>query len=124
MTEKKITKREKFEMLRTYVQDNAMLTEFIDHEIELLSKKSAPSDKRNEEQERFFEVIRDVLAECGDTVGLRCSAILKDERVINFLWKDGKEITSQRLSAMLSKLVACGDVIKSTEKKDVYFRLA
>ena len=37
--EKKVTKREKFEMLKALVKDNTMLVEFIDHEIELLDKK-------------------------------------------------------------------------------------
>lgn len=125
MAEKKITKREKYEMLLGMVEGNDMLTEFINHEIELLSKKSSGgSAKKDEEQEAFFEVIRDILAECGDVKGMQCGAIAKDERAASFEWKDGKETSSQRVSAMLKKLVDKGDVIKVTDKKVTYFRLA
>ena len=125
MAEKKITKREKFEMVLKMVEGNDMLTEFINHEIELLVNKSGKgSAKKDEEQEAFFEVIRDVLAECGDVKGMQCGAIAKDARAIGFKWKDGKETSPQRVSSMLTKLVAKGDVVKSTDKKITYFRLA
>ena len=125
MAEKKITKREKYEMLLGMVEGNDMLTEFINHEIELLSKKSSGgSAKKDEEQEAFFEVIRDILAECADVKGMQCGAIAKDERAASFEWKDGKETSSQRVSAMLKKLVDKGDVVKVTDKKVTYFRLA
>lgn len=127
MAEKKITKREKFEMAvkMAEAQGNDMLVEFFNHEIELLAKKSSGgSAKKNEEQEQFFEVIRDILAECTHALGMQCGAIAKDERAVSFKWKDGKETSPQRVSAMLSKLVACGDVVKVTDKKITYFRLA
>ena len=125
MAEKKITKREKFEMLKELVKDDVMLTEFLDHEIELLTKKaSGGSAKKDEEQEAFFEVIRDILAECADAKGMQCGAITKDERAASFEWKDGKETSSQRVSAMLKKLVDKGDVVKVTDKKVTYFHLA
>ena len=125
MAEKKITKREKFEMLKALVKDNEMLTEFLDHEIELLTKKvSGGSAKKDEEQEQFFEVIRDILAECNDVKGMQCGAIAKDSRAATFEWKDGKETSSQRVSAMLKKLVDKGDVVKVADKKVTYFHLA
>jgi hypothetical protein len=125
MAEKKITKREKFEMLLPLVEGNEMLTEFVNHEIELLANKASKgSSKANEEQEAFFEVIRDILAECVDAKGMQCSAIAKDGRALGFEWKDKKETSPQRVSAMLTKLVAKGDVVKSTDKKVTYFRLA
>ena len=125
MAEKKITKREKYEMLLALVKDNDMLTEFINHEIELLTKKaSGGSAKKDEEQEAFFEVIRDILAECADVKGMQCGAIAKNSRAAEFEWKDGKETSSQRVSAMLKKLVDKGDVVKVTDKKVTYFHLA
>ena len=125
MAEKKITKREKFEMLLGMVKGNDMLTEFINHEIELLTKKSSGgSAKKDEEQEAFFEVIRDILAECADVKGMQCGAVAKDARAASFEWKDGKETSSQRVSAMLKKMVDKGDVVKVTDKKVTYFHLA
>ena len=125
MAEKKITKREKFEMLKAYVKDDVMLTEFLDHEIELLTKKSSSgSAKKNDEQEAFFEIIRDVLAECADVKGMQCGAITKDARIAAFKWADGKETSSQRVSAMLKKMKDNGDVVTVTDKKVTYFSLA
>ena len=127
MAEKKITKREKFEMAIEMAkrEGNDMLAEFFAHEIELLTKKSSGgSAKRDEEQEAFFDVIRDILSECADVKGMQCGAIAKDSRAVTFEWKDGKETSSQRVSAMLKKMVDKGDVVKVTDKKVTYFRLA
>jgi hypothetical protein len=124
MAEKKITKREKFGMLLTLVEDNEMLTEFINHEIELLDNKTSKGNgKKSEEQENFFEVIRDILVECSDVNGMRCGAILADERAKSFPWKDNNPTSSQRVSAMLKKMIANGDVEKVVVKGDSYFRL-
>lgn len=99
--------------------------EFAKKKLEQLANKSAGgSAKRDEEQEMFFEVIRDILAECTDVKGMQCGAIAKDIRALEFKWKDGKETSSQRVSAILKKLVDKGDVIKTTDKKVTYFRLA
>ena len=125
MAEKKITKREKFEMLLKEVEGNEMLTEFINHEIELLTKKSGSSSaKRDSEVDKFLDLIRDVLAECSNALGMQCGAIAKDSRIAEFVWADKKETSPQRVSAMLKKLVDCGDVVKTVDKKVTYFRLA
>ena len=99
--------------------------EFAEKKLEQLANKaSGGSAKNDEEQEAFFEVIRDILCECTDVKGMQCGAIAKDERAATFAWKDGKETSSQRVSAMLKKLVDKGDVVKTTDKKVTYFRLA
>ena len=123
MAEKKITKREKFAMVLKMVEGNDMLTEFINHEIELLSNKSGKtSAKKTTEQEQFIDLIRDVLAEAPNP--MQCGAIAKDERILAFEWADKKETSPQRVSAMLKKMVDCGDVVKTTDKKITYFALA
>ena len=47
MTNKKVTKREKFEMLMAIseVNSNPVLSEFIAHELELLAKKNTSEKK-------------------------------------------------------------------------------
>jgi len=91
---------------------------------QLESKSGKTSAKRTEEQDAFMEIIRDVLAEYPDVKGMQCGAVAKDERIASFKWADGKETSAQRVSAMLKKLADCGDVIKTTDKKVTYFRLA
>ena len=101
------------------------IVEFAEKKLEqLATKNSKSSGKKSEEQEAFFDLIRDVLAECNDVNGMQCGAIAKDSRIAEFGWADGKETSSQRVSAMLKKLVDCGDVVKTTDKKITYFRLA
>ena len=127
MAEKKITKRENFANIEKFLRDNGK-NEWADvmaHEIELLAKKSGSSSaKKNEEQDKFLDLIRDVLAECNDARGMRCGAIAKDSRIAEFEWADKKETSPQRVSAMLKKLTDCGDVVKVMDKKEAFFHLA
>ena len=123
MAEKKMTKREKFEMLLAKVEGDEMLTEFINHEIELLSAKASKGNaKKNVEQEAFIDLIRDVLSEAPNP--MQCGAIAKDARLLGFEWKDGNATSPQRVSAMLKKMVESGDVVKTVDKKTSYFALA
>lgn len=123
MAEKKMTKREKFEMLLAKVEGDEMLTEFINHEIELLSAKASKGNaKKNAEQEMFIDLIRDVLSEAPNP--MQCGAIAKDARLLGFEWKDGNATSPQRVSAMLKKMVESGDVVKTVDKKTSYFALA
>ena len=101
------------------------VVEFAEKKLEQLANKSGKtSAKRTEEVDIFLDLIRDVLAENSNALGMQCAAIAKDSRIAEFAWADGKETSPQRVSAMLSKLVACGDVVKVTDKKVTYFRLA
>ena len=127
MAEKKMTKREKYEMAVKMAEreGNDMLVDFFKHEIELIANKSGKtSAKRDEEVDKFLDLIRDVLAESNEVLGMQCGVIAKDERIATFEWADKKETSPQRVSAMLKKLVDCGDVIKTIDKKVTYFRLA
>lgn len=123
MAEKKMTKREKFELLLAKVEGDEMLTEFINHEIELLSAKASKGNaKKSTEQEAFIDLIRDVLSEAPNP--MQCGAIAKDARLLGFAWKDGNATSPQRVSAMLKKMVESGDVVKTVDKKTSYFALA
>ena len=62
---KKITKKEKFEMLKAIpaVQENGMLIEFINHEIELLAKKSAGGEKKMTATQKVNEGVKTTILE-------------------------------------------------------------
>ena len=131
MAEKKMTKREKFALASAVINGNkvpsaeevVILNEFFDHEVELLEAKSSKGNsKKNEEQEAFMDIIRDVLVESPNP--MQCGAIAKDERILAFQWKDGKVTSPQRVSAILTKMVEAKDVVRATEKKVSYFSLA
>ena len=125
MAEKKITKREKFEMLRALVADNDMLVEFIDHEIELLSRKGSKSATLTPAQKDALavaEIIKDILSECADEKGMTVGALLKCEPIASYVRADGKSVSSQMITAIFTQNAK--DYVRTVEKKVAYYSLA
>ena len=117
MTNKKVTKREKFEMLKAMseVQSNPMLMEFIDHELELLAKKNASEKKPTAQQvanEGLKAVIVEVLTENGGLMTItdiqKASAELA-------------ELSNQRISALVRQMVGIS-VERVEDKRKAYFK--
>ena len=112
----KKTKREFFGEIREIVKDNTELVAFIDHELELLDKKtSAKSTKVNTEQIELMKKIVDALNEIGRSVTI--SELQKENAEM-------AEYSNQKLSAMLKKLVDNKQVTKMIDKKKSYFMVA
>ena len=98
MENKKMTKKEKFAMIKEYIQDNEMLMEFIDNEINLLNKKASSSAKTQTQKdndklkERIIELLK-----------------LKDMQytITEFqnAFEDMQEYSNQKLSALFTQLV-------------------
>ncbi len=110
-----MTKKEMFAEIRSKVADNAEMVAFLDHEIELLSKKrSSVNSKAKAESEARATKVFNALAEMDNPVTV--SELIKltsDKEVATY--------TNQRVSALLKKLVDCGKVDKIVEKKTSYF---
>ena len=112
----KKTKREFFGEIREIVKENTELVAFIDHELELLNKKtSAKSTKVNTEQVELMKKIVDALNEIGRSVTI--SELQKENAEM-------AEYSNQKLSAMLKKLVDNKQVTKMIDKKKSYFMVA
>ena len=112
----KKTKREFFGEIKEIVKGNAELVAFIDHELELLDKKtSAKSTKVNTEQVELMEKIVSALNEIGRSVTI--SELQKENAEM-------AEYSNQKLSAMLKKLVDNKQVTKMIDKKKSYFMVA
>lgn len=117
MTNKKVTKREKFEMLMAIaeVQANPMLTEFIEHELELLAKKNASEKKPTAQQvanEGLKDVILNVLTENGGLM------------TITDIQKSAEELadlSNQRISALVRQMVGVS-VERVEDKRKAYFK--
>ena len=118
-TEKKITKREKFEMLKNIaeVQANPILSEFIEREIELLAKKNSAEKKPTEKQTENAG-IKDIIIEAltDEENGLTISAMQKK-------CADLAEYSNQKISALVRQMILDGIVTKTEEKGKAYFRL-
>ena len=114
---KRLTKKEKYGMVLDYIQDNEMLIEFINNEIELLSKKSsrtAPT-KTQVENENIKSVIVDTLTALARPV------------IITELQNANAELatySNQKISALLTQLVNANIVTRTIDKKKAYFSIA
>ena len=112
----KKTKKDLFLEVREVVAGNEELVAFIDHELELLNKKtSTKSTKVNEEQVALMEKIVNALNEIGRSVTI--SELQKENAEM-------AEYSNQKLSAMLKKLVDNKQVTKIVDKKKSYFTTA
>ena len=112
----KKTKREFFGEIKEIVKGNAELVAFINHELELLDKKtSAKSTKVNTEQVELMGKIVNALNEIGRSVTI--SELQKENAEM-------AEYSNQKLSAMLKKLVDNKQVTKMIDKKKSYFMVA
>lgn len=118
-TAKKITKREKFEMLMNIaeVQANPILTEFIERELELLSKKNS-AEKKPTEKDTENAGIKDIIVEVltDEEKGMTISAMQKK-------CADLAEYSNQKISALVRQMILDGIVEKTEEKGKAYFRL-
>ena len=109
-----MTKKEMFAEIRNRVADNAEMVAFIDHEIELLSKRrgSSKPTQNQKDNEVLMGKIVDVLGAIDDK--MRANEIVKEF---------DNEYTIQKISSLLSILIDRGVVEKVMEKKVAYFRL-
>lgn len=117
MTNKKMTKREKFEMLKAIpaVQADPMLTEFIEHELELLAKKNASEKKPTAQQvanEGLKSVILNTLKENGGLMTI--TDIQKSCAELS-------ELSNQRISALVRQMVGV-EVERVEDKRKAYFK--
>lgn len=114
----KLTKAQKFAMLRAIpaVAENAMLVEFIDHEVELLSKKNS-ADKKPTAQQVANAGIATAIVE-----GMEPNRLYTVTEVIKSI-PACADLTNQRVSALLRQLVEAGKVKRTEDKRKAYFSL-
>lgn len=115
MEKTKKTKKELYAELLAVaaVQENEELTGFINHEIELLNKKSGANKKLTKAQEENLvikETIYDTLVDLGKAATI---AEIQAEGL--------KEYTNQKISALLKQLVDENRVVRTEDKRKAYF---
>lgn len=118
--EKKITKKEQFTNLYAIVENSTApnkldLLGFIDHEIELLDKKSSKTTMTATQKANLeiLDTIREVLGGMDEPVTI--SDLVKTNALNTY--------SNQKISALMKKLVDSGEVEKTQVKKVSYFRL-
>lgn len=133
MADKKVTKREWFEVIIGIVNksdyaDKDGAVKMLNHEIELLDKKSGKSKETKTQKAHgaIMAAIIEVLADMGKPVTI--TEMLTDARLQSYTeeTKDGEKtvaMTNQKLSSMVKKLVDAQEVVRTEEKKKAYFSL-
>ena len=122
MANTKMTKKDYFALIKTIVEatdreDKAEMLNFIDHEVELLSKKkSSTNSKKDKELEELCIKVEEALKELGKPV-----------TITEFMKESTHEVatlSNQKLSALLRKCKDERHTVKREEiKKKAYFSL-
>ena len=119
--EKKMTKKEMFTLIATLNATNTEIVDFCNHEIELLDrKKSNGNAKANEKMDKQVELVYSVLEK--ENAVMTVSEIIASGNLDELANENGV-VSTQKVSAILKKLVDSGRVVKFTEKKKTYFRI-
>lgn len=107
------------EMVLAAVEDQAQqdeLVEFIDKQIETLEKRKVAAAERAEKKRAESDAMTDaILAQIGDEL------ITVDEIVVAL---DSEEVTRNKVTARLGKLVKAGTIVKEAVKVDGNKRMA
>ena len=107
------------EMVLAAVEDQAQqdeLVEFIDKQIETLEKRKVAAAERAEKKKAESDAMTDaILAQIGDEL------ITVDEIVIAL---DSEEVTRNKVTARLGKLVKAGTIVKEAVKVEGNKRMA
>ena len=110
-----MTKKEMFTEIRKVVADNEEMVAFIDHEIELLNRKSGSSKKPTKTQIEN-NAYKATIVEYLTTVDT--SKTIKE---IQAGIPDIAGLTNQRITHMLTDLIKAGTLTKEYVKKTPYY---
>lgn len=120
MAEKRITKKEMFNMAIEAVKGNeneSILVDFFKHEIELLNnKKSSPKQTKEQEEK---DMIREAMIEALTTAP-ECGMTITEIQESNGLLAGYQ---NQKLSALMRTLVLAGNVERIKDGKKSLFKL-
>lgn len=117
---KKVTKKEMFGRLievvkGANVEDANAMVEFLNHEIELVSKKRNTQTKTQKANEGLVEVVYNAIAEAGKAVTVtELFEIVKNDEIKS----------AQKTSALVKKLVDAGRIAREEIKNKAYFTIA
>lgn len=117
MATKKMTKVEMFSAIREVVADNAEMVAFIDHEIELISKKASSKKptKVQELNEQLKTIIYNYFLECEGH---------KTIKEIQGAIPELADFSNQKITHLLSAMIVEGKLSKEYEKKTPYYSIA
>ena len=122
--EKRLTKKDYFEMIKGVCADRADIVDFCNHEIELLSRKNSKSGttKTQKENEIVANMLVEELAKVGKPITIT-DLMNTSETVKNYTLENGNNLTNQKISAIFKQLVENQKIVKIVDKKKSYFSI-
>lgn len=122
--EKRLTKKDYFEMIKGVCADRTDIVDFCNHEIELLSRKNSKSGatKTQKENEIVANMLVEELAKVGKPITIT-DLMNTSEIVKGYTLENGNNLTNQKISAIFKQLVESNRIVKVTDKKKSYFSI-
>ena len=122
--EKKLTKKDYFEMIKEVCADRTDIIDFCNHEIELLTRKNSKggATKTQKENEIVAEMLIKELAKINKPVTIT-DLMNTSEIVKNYTLENGNPLSNQKISAIFKQLVENKKIVKVTDKKKSYFSI-
>jgi DNA-binding transcriptional ArsR family regulator len=118
--EKKMTKAQMFAQIKANYALTKAEVEFIDHEIELLTRKNT-TEKKPTAKQTANDGIKTAIVEALTADPNRLFTITELTKTVPNLPED---MTPQRMSALVRQLKEAGVVERIEEKRVAYFRIA
>lgn len=122
--EKRLTKKDYFEMIKGICADRADIVDFCNHEIELLSRKNSKSGatKTQKENEIVANMLVEELAKVGKPITIT-DLMNTSEIIKGYTLENGNNLTNQKISAIFKQLVESQKIVKVVDKKKSYFSI-
>ena len=122
--EKRLTKKDYFEMIKGVCADRTDIVDFCNHEIELLSRKNSKSGatKTQKENEIVANMLVEELAKIGKPITIT-DLMNTSDIVKNYTLENGNNLTNQKISAIFKQLVESQKIVKVVDKKKSYFSI-
>ena len=122
--EKRLTKKDYFEMIKGVCADRTDIVDFCNHEIELLSRKNSKSGatKTQKENEIVANMLVEELAKIGKPITIT-DLMNTSETVKNYTLENGNNLTNQKISAIFTQLKDNHRIVRVVDKKKSYFSI-
>lgn len=122
--EKRLTKKDYFEMIKGVCVDRPDIIDFCNHEIELLSRKNSKSGatKTQKENEIVANMLVEELVKIGKPITIT-DLMNTSEIVKGYTLENGNNLTNQKISAIFKQLVESNKIVKVVDKKKSYFSI-
>lgn len=120
--EKKLTKREKFEMIAKIdeIKTNPILAEFVEHELELLAKKNASGSGKLTATQKANEELKTAILE---EMGKEPNRLYSVSEMIK-VFPCCNDLSLPKVTALVTQLHKADLVVRVEEKRKAYFKMA